>query len=75
VQRVNDPHLTRGFNSPEDAALADFHAGCARVVRVEYSDANHARVDLVTNEDPYVYPYHVECIQVGGRWYELSGYN
>jgi hypothetical protein len=57
----------RGYETPEDAALSDFDPRYARVVAVHISeDGAEAKVDLLTIEEPTLYPYYVWC-QRGAR--------
>src|SRR5437763_14032287 len=50
---VSDPT----FATPEEAAVADFPSKYVRVESVTYSrDGERAKVALLTNEEPYLYP-------------------
>lgn len=52
----------RTFDTPEEAAVADFPARYVRVEDVEYHrDGNASTVTLMTSEEPYLCPYHVYC--------------
>src|SRR5713226_3191434 len=51
-----------GFETPEEAAAPEIPARFVRVVSVQYHpDGNHAVVELLTNEEPQLYPYTVFC--------------
>ena len=66
-----------GFETPEEAAAPEIPARFVRVVSVQYHpDGNHAVVELLTNEEPQLYPYTVFCERdSSGRWHEVSGHN
>ena len=69
-----------GFPTPEEAAeaaMSDIPAKYVRVEGVSYSDdGNSAVVMLVTNEEPYLYPYYVHCARDdSGRWAETFSSN
>jgi hypothetical protein len=66
-----------GFDSPEQAATQGFPSQFVRVESVQYHpDGNHAVVELMTNEEPDLYPYTVHCARdPSGRWHELAGHN
>jgi hypothetical protein len=66
-----------GFDTPEEAAAPEIPSRYVRVVDVSYSpDGKRAVVDLLTNEEPYVYPYTVHCRRdASGRWHEAGGHN
>jgi hypothetical protein len=65
------------FDTPEEAAVADFPSRYVRVENVAYSgDGDHAKVALLTNEEPYLYPYYVYCERdEDGRWRETHSSN
>lgn len=65
------------FASPEEAAVSDFPTKYVRVEEVSYSDnGNTALVTVITNEEPYLYPYYVHCArEASGRWSETGGHN
>ena len=65
------------FATAEEAALADFPAQYVSVESVTYSHrGERARVALLTNEEPYVYPYFVYCERDSdGRWSETHSSN
>jgi hypothetical protein len=65
------------YETPEDAAAADFPPQYVRVEGVTYSnDGSKATVKLLTNEEPYVYPYYVYCERdAEGRWIETHSSN
>jgi hypothetical protein len=75
----------RGYRTPEEAALAGFPSGLARVVRLRTDPAEWAcqvdhpadevEVELMTNEPPSEHGYfvHVECR--ARRWFEGIGHN
>jgi hypothetical protein len=65
------------FSTPEEVALAGFPAPYARVDKVKYSRrGDRATVRLLTNEEPYLYPYYVDCARdTSGRWYETGSHN
>jgi hypothetical protein len=47
-----------GYESPEQAAASAFPPPFVRIDRVQYHpDGHHAVVELLTNEEPYLYPY------------------
>lgn len=56
---------------------ATIPAKYAKVQSVEYSvNGREARVTLLTNEEPYVYPYYVYCFRDSrGLWQEGHGHN
>jgi hypothetical protein len=66
-----------GFDRPEDAAAPEIPRRYVRVVSVKYHpDGDHAVVELLTNEEPRLYPYTVFCVRdLSGRWHEASGHN
>jgi hypothetical protein len=77
-----DDHAARwgdepGFPTPEEAAAPEIPARYVRVVSVKYhSGGNHAVVELLTNEEPLLYPYTVFCERdASGRWHESGGHN
>ncbi len=53
------------FDTPEDAALADWPAGSR--VRVVSLEVRGDRAEVVLDIDPH-YPYWVYCIRTEGRW-------
>ena len=57
--------------------MSDFPARYVRVKRVTYSkDGATAVVDLLTNEEPMLYPYFSYCFRdVDGRWHESHSSN
>jgi hypothetical protein len=66
------------FDTPEEAAVADFPPRYVRVEDVQYhDDGNCATVTLMTNEEPYLYPYYyVYCERDAfGRWSETHSSN
>jgi hypothetical protein len=65
------------FATPEEAAVADFPPEYVRVASVSYSrDGRRATVSLLTNEEPYLYPYDVYCERdANGRWSETHSSN
>ena len=65
------------FATPEDAAVADFPPQYVRVESISHSDGGRkATVKLLTNEEPYLYPYSVYCERdENGRWSETHGSN
>jgi hypothetical protein len=65
------------FATPEEAAVADFPPQYVRVEKVGYSrDGRRAKVTLLTNEEPYLYPYYVYCERdSNGRWSETHSSN
>ena len=66
-----------GFDTPEEAAASDFPPRFVRISSVQYhEDGNHAVVELLTNEEPYLYPYTVFCVSdSSGRWHEVLSSN
>ena len=68
---------TDGHDTPEQAALAGWDSRYARVDGVSYSaKGRKARVKLLTNEEPYLYPYYVHCERdANGRWHETYSSN
>jgi hypothetical protein len=75
----------RGYGTPEDAALAGFPIGLARVVRVRTDptswdctvgrSGDEVEVELMTNEAPSEYLYFVHVVREEGRWFEGGGHN
>jgi hypothetical protein len=65
------------FATPEEAAVADFPARYVGVESVTYSHGGErAKVALLTNEEPYLYPYYVYCERDSdGRWSETHSSN
>ena len=65
------------FATPGEAAVADFPARYVRVESVTYSrKGGRAKVALLTNEEPYLYPYYVHCERdENGRWSETYSSN
>jgi hypothetical protein len=65
------------FATPEEVAVVGFPPQYASVQRVTYShDGNCAKVALLTNEEPYLYPYYVYCERdENGRWSETHSSN
>lgn len=66
-----------GYATPEEAALAGWDTRYARVHEVSYAaNGKEARVTLLTNEEPYLYPYYVWCERDSdGRWSESHSSN
>jgi hypothetical protein len=66
-----------GFATPEDAAAPEIPPRYVHVVSVRYHpDGDHAVVELLTNEEPRLYPYTVFCVRDrAGRWHEAGGHN
>lgn len=67
----------RRFATPEEAAVVDFPPRYVRVDDVSYSQrGERAKVFLLTNEEPYLYPYHVYCERDRDRrWSETHSSN
>jgi hypothetical protein len=65
------------FATPEEAAVADFPPQYVRVESVTYSRmGQRARMALLTNEEPYLYPYFVDCERdENGCWIETGSAN
>lgn len=65
------------FATPEEAAVADFPPQYVRVESITYSGkGNRAKVALLTNQEPYLYRYYVNCERdENGRWGETSSSN
>ena len=68
------------FASPEEAAeaaVSDIPPKYVRVEGVSYSDdGNSAVLTLLTNEEPYLYPYYVHGVRGdSGRWTETHSSN
>lgn len=65
------------FATPKQAAVATFPARYVRVRQLEISrDGGEAKVSLLTNEEPYLYPYYVYCARTeDGRWVEMHSHN
>jgi hypothetical protein len=65
------------FATPEETAVVDFPPPYVRVESVTYShDGNRAKVALLTNAEPYLYPYYVYCERdENGRWSETHSSN
>jgi hypothetical protein len=61
-----------GFDTPEEAAAPEIPPRYVCIVSVAYHpDGDHAVVELLTNEEPRLYPYTVFCIRdSSGRWHE-----
>jgi hypothetical protein len=66
-----------GFDTPEEAAAPEIPPRYVKVANVKYHrDGNHAVVELLTNEEPRLYPYTVFCVRdSSGRWHEAGGHN
>jgi hypothetical protein len=66
-----------GFATPEDAAAPEIPDRYVRVVSVKYhGDGDHAVVELLTNEEPVLYPYTVFCERdASGKWHEAGSHN
>jgi hypothetical protein len=66
-----------GFATPSEAAPSGFPKRYARVADVTFSeDGNEATVELLTNEEPTLYPYFSHCVRDGnGRWHEIHSHN
>jgi hypothetical protein len=66
-----------GFETPDEAAAPEIAPRYVRVVSVKYSrDGDRAVVELLTNEEPRLYPDTVLCERdSSGRWHEASGHN
>jgi hypothetical protein len=66
-----------GFDTPENAAAPEIPPRYVRVASVKYhTDGNHAVVELLTNQEPRLYPYTVFCVRdLSGRWHESGGHN
>jgi hypothetical protein len=66
-----------GYATPEDAALAGWDTRYARVDEVTYAaGGSEARVTLLTNEEPHLYPYYVYCVRDrSGLWIETGSHN
>jgi len=78
MRRLYPPDMAdEGFATPEQAAVADFAPEYVRVESVTYSrDGNCATVNLLTNEEPFLYPYYVHCERDdNGRWIETHSSN
>jgi hypothetical protein len=77
--------VEEGYATPEEAALAGFPRGSARVVRVrteaQVSECtislgkDEVEVELATNEPPHEYPYFVHVDRRNGRWFEGNSHN
>jgi hypothetical protein len=67
----------RTFATPEEAAVVDFPPQYVRVDGATYSrGGERAKVALLTNEEPYLYPYYVYCERDrDGRWSETHSSN
>jgi hypothetical protein len=71
-----------GYNTPEEAALAGFPRGQARVVNVWTTPTcsvslgeDEVEVELATNEPPHEYPYFVHVDRRGNLWFEGNSHN
>ena len=72
-----------GYNTPDEAALAGFPRGQARVVRVRTSfpaccmtlGTDEVEVELMTNEPPHEYPYFVHVERHHNQWIEAVSHN
>lgn len=69
--------LRPGYATPEEAALDGWDTRYARVVDVSLSsDGSEARVTLMTNEEPHLYPYYVYCVRDrSGLWIATHDHN
>jgi hypothetical protein len=69
--------IEQSFATPDEAAVATFPARYVRVESVELSrGGKEAKVALLTNEEPYLYPYFVYCERLDdGQWIETHGHN
>ena len=67
----------KGFATPEEAAAPEIPPRYVRVLSVKYHpDGQRAVVELLTNEEPHLYPYTVNCARdASGLWHEVSGHN
>lgn len=63
------------YPTPEDAALATFDPRYAQVMEIVFFGPDEAEVELATNEEPYLYPYFVQCRRVVGGWIEGASGN
>lgn len=66
-----------GYATHEMASLIGWDTRYARVDEVTYSqDGSQARVTLLTNEEPFVYPYYAYCVRDrSGLWIETHSSN
>lgn len=66
-----------GYDAPEEAAQGDIPSRFVRVSGVKYSKArDRACVWLLTNDEPYLYPYTVYCWRdERGRWHSESSWS
>ena len=74
-QALYAPHMDeKGYETPEEAVLADFGAAARYVtvlgVRVR---GNEATVWMLTNDRPAFEAYTCLCVQEDGRWTEVWG--
>jgi hypothetical protein len=75
--------VENGYDTPEEAALAGFPRGQARVVRVRTDlpdcsmklGTDEVEVELVTNEPPHEYPYFVHVERHHDQWFEAVSHN
>jgi hypothetical protein len=67
-----------GYSTPEEAARGDIPPQFAQISRLTYSASGEdATVWLLTNDEPYLYPYTVCCFRDDeqGRWHLGSGWS
>ena len=74
-----------GYGTPEEAALAGFPVGLARVVRIRTNPAtwdclrdgsdDEVEIELMTNEPPSGYLYFVHVVREEDRWFESVSHN
>ena len=77
--------MERGYDTPEEAALAGFPHGQARVVQIRTGSQgpdctinlgnDEVEVELATNEPPHEYPYFVHIERRHDRWFEGISHN
>jgi hypothetical protein len=77
--------VENGHRTPEEAALAGFPPGLARVVRIRTATQSsecavalgddEVEVELATNEPPYEYAYFVHVALHDERWFEGNSHN
>ena len=60
--------MTDFYKTPEEAAIAGWDPRYARVVRTVYHAPDKADVELATNEEPYLYPYLIRCVDGPHGW-------
>lgn len=66
--------MSRGFDSPEAAALSGWASAMAAHPRVVSVDVQGDRAEVVIDTEPSYLDY-VYCVRRGGRWFEVVSGN